>query len=84
MNDDDKSKLKIFLQSCLAERGDHAVLEDSDSLFSSGRLDSLTMTRVVVFLEQQYGVDFTNINFDIDLIDSIEAIESLISETATH
>lgn len=80
MNDHDKSKLKSYLQSCLAERGDNRVLQDNDTLFSSGRLDSLTMTRIVVFLEQQFNVDFSSINFDIDLIDSVEAIEALVAQ----
>jgi acyl carrier protein len=80
----DKAKLRAFLKSCLAERADLAEFQDDESLFSSGRLDSLTMTRVVIFLEQEFGVDFAQVNFDVDLIDSVQAIESLISNEVTH
>lgn len=84
MDINDKTKLRTFLQSCLAERGDLAEFQDDASLFSSGRLDSLTMTRVVVYLEQEFGVNFAHVNFDVDLIDSVQAIESLVSTVGSH
>lgn len=73
------TKLRTFIQTCLAERGDPAKIEDDDSLFVSGRLDSLDMTKVVVFLEQEFGVSFAHIGFDVDLIDSVQAIESFLT-----
>lgn len=73
-----KSQLTAFLQTHLAEHGDHEPLQDDQPLFSSGRLDSLTMTRLVVYLEQQFAVDFSAVSFDVDLIDSIAAIEALV------
>lgn len=73
-----KIQLKHFLQTHLAEHGDHDALEENQLLFSSGRLDSLTMTRLVVFLEQQFSVDFSAVSFDVDLMDSIAAIESFV------
>lgn len=73
-----KSQLTAFLQTHLAEQGDHEPLQDDQPLFSSGRLDSLTMTRLVVYLEQQFAVDFSAVSFDVDLIDSIAAIEAFV------
>jgi acyl carrier protein len=44
----------------------------------SGRLDSLTMTRLVMFLEDTFGIDFAEVEFDVELIDSVEAIQALV------
>ena len=73
-----KEKLRTFLQSCLAERGDQAGFQDDESLFVTGRLDSLSMTRVVIYLEQEFDINFAHVAFDVDLIDSVKAIESFI------
>ena len=44
----------------------------------SGRLDSLSQVELVVFLEREFGLDFTDTDFE--QIDSVDAIEGLISE----
>ena len=46
----------------------------------SGWLDSVSTVELVEFLEQRFGVDFTRIDFDIALIDSIDAIAGLVQE----
>jgi acyl carrier protein len=74
----DKSDLREFLRQCLATAGDRGDLDDGDSLFLSGRLDSLAMTNLVVFLENAFGVDFGQVDFDVELLDSVSAIEELV------
>ena len=78
MDTNEKDRLREFLQTCLAERGDHAAIRDNESIFISGRLDSLAMTRMVVYLEQAFKIDFGKVNFEVDLIDSVQSIEQLV------
>lgn len=78
----DMSDLREFLRQALAAAGDSGDIDDSDSLFLSGRLDSLAMTNLVVFLENTYGVDFGEVDFEVELLDSVSAIEALVERFA--
>jgi acyl carrier protein len=78
----DLSDLREFLRQSLASAGDSGDIDDSDSLFLSGRLDSLAMTNLVVFLENAYGVDFGEVDFEVELLDSVSAIEALVGRFA--
>jgi hypothetical protein len=46
-------------------------------LFLSGWLQSIDAVDVVVFLEEQWGLDFAEIGFDIAMIDSVNEILAL-------
>ena len=83
MNSNEKNKLRAFLKSSLEEHHDQGELKDEDSLFVSGRLDSLAMTNLVVYLEQEFGVNFADVAFEVDLIDSIQEIESVQQDAPT-
>ena len=78
----DLSDLREFLRQSLASAGDSGDIDDSDSLFLSGRLDSLAMTNLVVFLENAFGVDFGEVDFDVELLDSVSAIQALVDRFA--
>jgi acyl carrier protein len=69
-----------FVVALLCARDDSAPLADNESLFVSGRLDSLSAVELVEFLEQELGVDFAKIDFEIALIDSIDAVADLVQE----
>jgi acyl carrier protein len=77
MTPSEQQKLRQFLRERLDEAGDADSFDDASSLFVSGRLDSLTMTRLVLFLEETFRVDFSAVNFEVELIDSVEAIAAL-------
>jgi acyl carrier protein len=68
-----------FVRELLQRREDTRALTDSESLFASGRLDSLAAVEIVAFLEQKFGIDFSEIDFDIELIDSVDSIVALIN-----
>jgi len=70
--------IRQFVQRLLVQKGDQRPFHDSDSLLLSGRLQSVDAVEVVVFLEEQWGIDFAEIGFDESLIDSVDAIEALI------
>lgn len=63
-------KILEFFQARLALRGDLSVLLEEDSLFNSGRLDSLDAMELIVWLEQEFAVDFSRVDFSLDLIDT--------------
>ena len=75
---DVKTEVRNFVQGLLAGYGDEAPLADSESLLASGRLQSIDAVEIVMFLEQKFGLDFSQLGFDRDRIDSIDAIETLI------
>jgi acyl carrier protein len=80
MDSNGRTKLRTFIDDLLQERDDTESYSDSDSLFASGRLESLAAVQMVAFLEQEFGVDFSNIDFETDRIDSIDLIATLCDE----
>ncbi len=75
-----KNSIRDFINEAMQKTGDHGIFDDHESLFSSGRLDSLTMMNLVMFLELNFAIDFSKFEFDVDLVDSINAIELLIKK----
>lgn len=73
-----KQKVRDYFLETLKQQSDDQSLVDRDSLFVSGRLDSFSMMMFVMFLEKEFGIDFAALDFDINLIDSLNEIELLI------
>ncbi|MBL0353571.1 MAG: acyl carrier protein [Dechloromonas sp.] len=74
-----KQKLREFLKETLEKHGDHKDFADNESLFFSGRLDSFSMMNLVMYLEEAFGLDFSDFEFDVSLVDSAKDIETLIN-----
>lgn len=77
-----RADLRAFLTQALNLHGDHSPFADNDSLFLSGRIDSFTMMNLVVHLESTYGIDFGAIDFDVALVDTIDAMAALVQSQA--
>lgn len=73
-----RETLRNFLQELLAEYGETAGFSDDTSLVISGMLDSLAILRIVVFLEQEFGLDLSDQGFDQNDFDSVASIMQLI------
>jgi acyl carrier protein len=73
-----RTAIRDFLNRLLARDGEPAPFSDEDSLLLSGRLQSVDGVEIVVFLEEQYGLDFAAMGFDLAKIDSVNAISALI------
>ena len=71
-------KLRGHVAGMLKAKGIVADFTDADALFSSGGLDSLDAMGTVVFLEENFDVHFADIGFDQGMIDSVDALESLV------
>lgn len=78
MNVTAKQKLREFLKETLENHGDRREFADGESLFVSGRLDSFSMMNLVMYLEQAFGLDFSDLEFDVNLVDSVNEIEALV------
>lgn len=73
-----KDKLRGYLRTALDQHGDRLDFADAESLFLSGRLDSFSMMNLVVYLESEHSVDFSKLDFDVSLVDSVHDIEALV------
>lgn len=74
-----RQKIRDYLTETLKNQGDKQSMTDNDSLFVSGRLDSVSMMMLVVYLEDEFAVNFKAADFEVSLIDSVDAIASLIA-----
>jgi acyl carrier protein len=75
---DHREEIRKYLQELLLQKGDKQPFSDDASLLLSGRLASVDAVEIVVFLEEKFGVNFAVLGFDQELIDSVDAIDSLI------
>ena len=78
MDNASRAQLTAFLRETLDRLGDSGELTDEGSLFLSGRLDSVSMLNVIMHLEQQFSINFAEMDFDVESIDSINNIARLI------
>jgi acyl carrier protein len=79
-----RSQMRNYVMQRLRMKGDGAPLSDDDLLFSSGRLDSLDAVEIIMCIETEYGINFSEINFDLTLLDSIAAITDLVDSRAVQ
>ena len=55
-------------------------LSDSDELVASGLIDSLALLQIVTYLEDAYGIDFSDRGLDPEQLGSIGNILDLIEQ----
>lgn len=72
--------LREMIANLLIEAGDKAGFAANDSLFLSGRLDSLAAVEVLGALERDHGLDLSDADFDITEIDTLAQIEALVRD----
>ena len=73
-----QAEIRKFLEEILNNKGDSSGFTDQQLLVTEGRLDSLDVMTIVVFLEENYGVDFSDRPFDQNEFDSVESISALV------
>jgi len=77
-----KEAIREFLKTLLARKGDEQPFSDDASLLLSGRLQSVDAVSLAVFLEEKFGVDFAEMGFDQEKMDTVNAICALIEESS--
>ena len=78
-----QAEIRNFLEEILSNKGDSSGFTDQQLLVTEGRLDSLDVMTIVVFLEENYGIDFSDRPFDQNEFDSVESIIALM-DTLTN
>ena len=78
MNREVFDTLRAYLQEALRLHGDTQELDEDDSLFLSGRLDSFSMMNLILFLETAFALTFSDLEFDVEKVDSLNAIAALV------
>lgn len=73
------SPIREAVAAMLAHRGISEMPGDRDSLFVSGKLDSLAATQLLLLLESEYDVDLSDADFDISRLDTIGDLEALVA-----
>ena len=73
-----QAKIRNFLKKILNDKGDSSSFTDQQLLVTEGRLTSLDVMMIVVFLEENYGIDFSDRPFDQNEFDSVESITALV------
>jgi acyl carrier protein len=77
---DHKLTVRTFLGELLQTKGDTGAYADGESLIVGGRLASVDVLHLVVFLEERYGVDFST-GFDPTDLDTVDSIVALTGTT---
>lgn len=78
MQPEEKQKLRDFVADTLIKHGDRNPVNHTDLLFTNGRLDSFSTMNLVMFLEENFAIDFSDFEFDVGVLDSIDLIESFV------
>lgn len=81
MDRGERARIRGFVAELLAEHDDRGAFADGESLIGSGRLDSYAVVKLVAFLEQDFAVDFTRIEFDPQRFDSVDEIAAMVAES---
>ncbi|MCY1664289.1 acyl carrier protein [Rhizobium sp. SL86] len=78
MSEQASATIREMILSLLRARGVESVGE-TEPLFSSGLLDSIAATDVLMALESEHGVDLADEDFDILQIDTLQGLETFLS-----
>jgi acyl carrier protein len=74
--------IREFVQKLLKRKGDGAPFS-VEQLLTRGRLQSIDAVKVLVFLEEKYGIDFAETGFDQSQVESVDCIVAMIQTKGT-
>ena len=74
------SDLKAFLRTIQKPNRPVDSVGIDEPLVASGLVDSLAIMQIVVYLEEQHGIDFAASGFDPDRLRTMGSIVALIEE----
>lgn len=73
-------QVREFVSALLVRKGDTAAFDDEESLVSRGRLDSVDVMEIVLFLEDRFDLDFGDRGFNVDDFDSVAHILAMLKD----
>lgn len=75
-----KSEVRQYVIENLVNDGPAISLSDTTPLITGGLIDSIGMISLVRFIEGRFGIVFTPREVDAHRLDTLDAIESLVSK----
>jgi len=74
------SRLIAYIEEELLDEDDDAAAIDAQtSLFESGRLDSMSLSSLILFIEDQVGVRIGPMDISYETFDTVERMVALIA-----
>ncbi len=77
-----RESIREFITGLLEIKGYRTDVSDTELLLTAGLLDSLDVMQTVLFLEENFGVDFSVLPFNPDNFDCIESINRMVKSQA--
>tara|TARA_R110002126_G_scaffold153615_2_gene300713 strand:- start:646 stop:885 length:240 start_codon:yes stop_codon:yes gene_type:complete len=77
-----QQSIKDVIADMLAARGNTDPIEADEPIFTSGLLDSLAATELMMTLEGDFGIDLADADFDISKLDTLADLENLVKQAA--
>ena len=77
--DEIKPTVKKYLLEEFLAGAEEDELQDDTPLMSAGILDSISTTRLVAFLEEQFSVTFDAHEMGVDYLDTLDQISELVA-----
>ncbi|WP_100637669.1 acyl carrier protein [Marinomonas polaris] len=75
------NEIRALIREILEKNNDTNHIGDDDALISSGRLDSLDIAELMIYLQDEYGINTANSDPDFyNKLDSIESITQYINQ----
>ncbi|MEP2946757.1 MAG: phosphopantetheine-binding protein [Lentilitoribacter sp.] len=74
--------IQDVVKSMMAARGNSQEISNDEPIFTSGLLDSLAATELMMTLESDFGIDLADADFDISKLDTLADLEGLIGQAA--
>jgi len=75
-----EKKIETFVNNALMSQGKSAVKEADEPLISTGKLDSLFVIDFILFLEDEFKLDFSKENVSTMDIDNLSSMVSLVQK----
>jgi len=77
---DKRQQVRDFISELLKSRGQAVTFSDDEDLVATGRLNSLAIIELVVYLENGFNLDLSRQTFRADLLGTPSKIFSLLEE----
>lgn len=74
--------IKDVVKSMMTARGNTQEIGADEPIFTSGLLDSLAATELMMTLESDFGLDLADADFDISKLDTIADLQGLVGQAA--
>ena len=74
-----RQSIREFITGLLEMKGERTDVSDTEPLLTAGLLDSMDVLQTVLFLEENFGLDFSVRPFNPDDFDSIESINRMVN-----